>query len=85
MKTDLATAIIATVIGFVISFIITANIIIKDPTQVSIKTLSTSIDTSLSEPNEEIFNYRAINPTVEAYVDCTNYDYAGNCVEGTGE
>ena len=86
MKTDLATAIIATVIGFAISFFITANIIIKDPSQASIKTLTNPVDTSLSEPDEEIFNYRAINPTVEAYVDCTNYDYAGNCIkQETGE
>lgn len=85
MKADLATAIIAAVAGFVVSFLITANLLIKDPAQMSIKTLNNSINASIDEPNEEIFNYRAINPTVEAYVDCTNYDYAGNCIERAGD
>ncbi len=81
MKADLATAIIAAIAGFVVSFLITANLLIKDPGQMSIKTLSTPVSTTMSEPDEEVFNYRAINPTVETYVDCTNYDYAGNCIK----
>ena len=85
MKTDLFTAIIAAIAGFAVAFLVTANVLIKDPSQVSIKTLSSPINTSLNEPSEEVFNYRAINPTVEAYVDCTNYDVAGNCVQRAGE
>lgn len=80
MKTDLFTAIIAAVAGFAVSFLIVANLIIKDPSQMSIKTLNSSINANIDSPDEEIFNYRAINPTVETYVDCTNYDYAGNCI-----
>ena len=85
MKTDIVTTIVAASIGVAISFFIVSNLILKDPDPVVVKTLSTTTSSSLDEPNVEIFNYRAINPTVEAYVDCNNYDYAGNCIEGTGE
>lgn len=80
MKTDVVTAIIAAIAGVAISFIITSNLIMKDPTPVQVKTLDNSVNTSLSEPNAEVFNYRAVNPTVEAYVDCLNYDLTGNCL-----
>lgn len=85
MKTDILTTAIAAIAGVVISYFIMSSLILKDPAPVVVKTLSTTNSTDLDEPNVEIFNYRAINPTVEAYVDCTNYDYAGNCIEGTGE
>lgn len=81
MKTDLITAAIATVIGFAIAFFVTSNVLIKDPGQTSVKTINSKISGSLDDVDEEIFNYRAINPTVEAYVDCTNYDASGNCTE----
>lgn len=86
MKTDLITTVVAGIIGFAVAFFITSNLIIKDPSPVSIKTITTTISPTLDEPNIEVFNYRAVNPTVEAYVDCSNYDYAGNCIEeSTGE
>ena len=81
MKTDIVTTIVAATIGIIVSFLIVSNLIIKDPSPVSIKTLTTTVNSNLDEPNVEVFNYRAVNPTVEAYVDCTNYDYAGNCIE----
>lgn len=81
MKTDIVTTVVAAAIGVIVSFLIVSNLIIKDPNPVSIKTLTTTVNSSLDEPNVEVFNYRAVNPTVETYVDCTNYDYAGNCIE----
>lgn len=37
---------------------------------------------TLDEPNPEIFNYRALNPTVEVYVgDCRNFDESGQCID----
>lgn len=81
MKKDLITTIVAGVIGVAVAFFVVSNIFMKDPTPVSVKIISTTIDPKLGDPNIEIFNYRAVNPTVEAYVDCTNYDYAGNCIE----
>lgn len=81
MKTDIITTIVAAIIGVIVSFLVATNLIIKDPAPVSVKTLTTTIDSKLDDPSVEVFNYRAVNPTVEAYVDCTNYDYAGNCIE----
>ena len=80
MKTDLATAIIAAIAGVLVSYLVVANLLMKDPAPVTIKAPNTTITPNLSEPSPEVFNYRAINPTVEAYVDCTNYDVTGNCV-----
>ena len=36
----------------------------------------------LTEPDEEIFNPRALNPTVEVYVgNCKEFDYNGQCID----
>lgn len=80
MKTDLATAIIAAVIGTLVAFFITDQFLgpISD---VTFKTIDSSIDTELIEPDPEVFNYRALNPTVEVYVgDCDEYNEFGECV-----
>lgn len=79
MKTDLATSIIAAIIGFAIAFFVT-NIFIPEISPVSFKILSSSPNYSLTDPNPEIFNFRAINPTVEVYVgQCAEYDTDGSC------
>lgn len=67
VKTDLATAIIAAIAGVVIAFLVT-NIFIPELENVSFKTLGTGASSSLTAPDEEVFNYRAVNPTVEVYV-----------------
>ena len=36
----------------------------------------------LTQPSNEVFNYDALNPTVEVYVgECEAYDENGNCLE----
>ena len=80
MKTDFITAIVAAIIGVAVSYLVVGNVIWSDPKPITIKTLE-GVDPTVSEPNPEIFNYRAINPTVETYIDCTNYDLSGNCLE----
>lgn len=80
MKTDLATAIIVGIIGVVISYFMLSSFILKDPESVTIKSLESATSVELKEPSNEIFNYRAINPTVETYVDCANYDSTGSCL-----
>lgn len=81
MKTDLATSIVAVIAGIFIAYFVT-NIIVPPIENVSFKTLDESIDSSLTEPNSEVFNFRAVNPTVEVYVgDCTNYDQDGKCID----
>ena len=39
-------------------------------------------DYTLTEPDVNVFNFRALNPTVEVYVgDCTEFDEDGQCLE----
>ncbi|MBQ3441270.1 hypothetical protein IJG27_03095 [Candidatus Saccharibacteria bacterium] len=80
MKTDLATAILAAIVGVAVSYFVVNGLLLKDPNSVVVKNIET-IKASVDEPNPEVFNYRAINPTVETYIDCTNYDLSGNCLE----
>ena len=82
MKTDLTTAIIAAIVGVILAYVITGSMILSEPKPVVIKTLNNSITTELSAPDPEIFNYRAVNPTVEVYIDCSNYDTSGTCLDG---
>lgn len=67
MKTDLFTSIVIFVIGTVVAFV-TATMIIPGIEDFDIKTVNVNTNTSLTEPDDEVFNYRAINPTVEVYV-----------------
>lgn len=81
MKADLTTSILAAIFGFVIAFVV-CNFLVPGISDFSFKTLGTSIDASLAEPDANVFNYRAINPTVEVYVgDCAEYNEQGECIE----
>lgn len=81
MKTDLATSIVAAVIGILVAFFVT-NLFLPSIEDVTYKTINGSINTNLAEPDPEVFNYRALNPTVEVYVgDCDEYNEYGECIE----
>ena len=81
MKTDLATSIIAAIAGIVVAYFAT-NIVLPPLQDTSFKTLSAPIDAKLVDPDTEIFNFRAINPTVEVFVgECTEYDNSGKCID----
>ena len=70
MKTDLATSLLVAIVGAVIGFFV-CNFFIGAVEPASIKTVETNVDADLAEPNVNIFNYKALNPTVEVYVgDC---------------
>ncbi|MBQ3297111.1 hypothetical protein IJH01_03265 [Candidatus Saccharibacteria bacterium] len=85
MKTELATAIGSAIVGILIAFFIT-NIFIGEIEEVTVKTVDSTISTELADPNPEIFNYKALNPTVEVYVgDCAEYDASGECIEQVTE
>ena len=73
MKTDLVTSIAIAIVGAVIGFFI-CNFFIGPIEPISFKTVETDVDADLSEPNVNVFNYKALNPTVEVYV--------GNCENG---
>lgn len=83
MKKDLVTAVIAAIAGTIISYLVVSGLFLGAPKPVSIKKLDQEITSSLDDPSAEVFNYRAINPTVEVYIDCNNYDAEGVCVDGS--
>lgn len=81
MKTDLATSIIAVVAGVIIAYFVT-NIFTPSIDSVTFQVLDESVEASLKDPDNEIFNYRSVNPTVEVYVGkCTGYDENGKCID----
>ena len=82
MKTDLFTSIIIFVAGTAVAFVAT-NMMVPPVEDFEFKTITIEDDASLVAPNNEIFNYRAINPTVEVYVGegCELYDEDGACVD----
>ncbi len=67
MKTDLFTSIVIFIVGAAVAFVAT-NMIVPGLDDFDIKTVNVNTNTSLTEPDIEVFNYRAINPTVEVYV-----------------
>ena len=81
MKTDLVTSIGAAILGSIIAFV-AVNMLLPEIEPVSFKKIDDpSMSYDLTEPDEEVFNARALNPTVEVYVgDCTEYDIYGNCI-----
>lgn len=66
MKTELTTSVITAIVGALIAYFV-CNIFVGEPTEVTFKTVE-SVDIELSEPSPEVFNYKALNPTVEVYV-----------------
>ena len=88
MKTDLATSIGIAVAGIVIAYFV-CNMFLGSIEDVTYKTIDGTVSTNLVEPSIEVFNYKALNPTVEVYVgdtvntsttDCESYDDNGVCV-----
>jgi hypothetical protein len=81
MKTDLATAIITAIVGVVIAYFVT-NILIPPVEDFSYTSVDSSIGADYDTPDVELFNFRALNPTVEVYVgNCTEYDERGECLD----
>ena len=81
MKADLATSVIAAIAGVIIAFFVT-NIFTPAIGDVTFQVLDDSVDANLTDPDNEIFNYRSVNPTVEVYVGkCTEYDEEGKCID----
>ena len=77
-KSDIVTVILIASIGTVMAAIMT-NMILGNPDErsVSFKNIGI-IEPSLDEPDPEMFNIEAINPTVEVYVgDCQDIDQNG--------
>lgn len=85
MKTDLATAIGVAIAGILISFFV-CNMFVGEIEDFSYKTVDSKIGTDLIDPSPEVFNYKALNPTVETYVgNCTEFDSDGQCIDQVEE
>lgn len=84
MKKDLVTSILAAILGFVVVYVI-AGVVMPELDDFSFKSLNADTNYSVSDPNPGIFNYRAINPTVEVYVgECEEYNESGECIDDFG-
>lgn len=77
-KSDIATVIIIAIIGFLASFF-GCKAILGNPDEksVSFKTVNV-IQKEVADPDPEVFNSEAINPTVEVFVgECEDIDHNG--------
>ena len=81
MKSDLVTSVGIGVIGLIVGYIV-AGMFVSEPKSVSFKTIdSSTLSADLPKPDEGVFNYLALDPTVEVYVgSCTVTDAMGNCL-----
>lgn len=75
MKTDLVTSIGIAIVGAVIGYFI-CDLLLGPIEQISFKSVDANVSADLAEPNVDVFNYKALNPTVEVFV--------GNCENGEG-
>lgn len=82
MQKELVLAIATGIIGTVAAYIL-CGFLTGDIDSTSVSTVDSNIGTDLATPDPEIFNYRALNPTVEVYVgSCAEYDPAtGECID----
>lgn len=76
MKSDLATSIIAAIAGVLISYFV-CNLLVGPIESTTVDVVETTVSADVSEPSPEVFNYKALNPTVEVYV--------GSCENGTSD
>lgn len=83
MQKDLLLTVVTAFIGVAVAYAIFSGIL-GEPKPYTIKTVDSVVNTSVSDPDPEVFNYRALNPTVEVFIDCASYDADGSCLEGTG-
>jgi hypothetical protein len=89
MQKDLTTSIIIAILGVVGAFFI-VNMMVGEISEVTIKSVDSSFGIDIPEPDDEVFNYKAINPTVEVYVgnnngDCAQLNSDGNCIYSTDQ
>lgn len=85
MKADLATSIVVAIVGILVSYF-ACNYFFGPIEPVTVNSVDSSqVNASYDEPNVEVFNYRALNPTVEVYVgNCTELNERGECIDNQG-
>lgn len=95
MRFDLFTSIGVAIAGVIVAFVVTNLVLpgfetyefkVVDKTQNATAAEAGYDYSSLTSPDNEVFNYDALNPTVEVYVgECFEVDADGNCVEQSTE
>ena len=78
-KSDIISIVLVAMIGVFVSWFL-INLLMGNPDEakVSYKNIEV-VDAGLAEPNSEVFNADAINPTIEVYVgDCEDVDQDGS-------
>ncbi|MBQ3353399.1 hypothetical protein IJG89_03630 [Candidatus Saccharibacteria bacterium] len=81
MKTDLFSSIGIAIAGVLIAYFV-CNLFVGEIEDFSFKTVKSTVSADVSTPNPEVFNYKALNPTVEVYVgDCTEFNSYGECID----
>jgi len=79
MKTDLATSIGAAIVGVLIAYFV-CNFFVGQIESVTFPAVDSNVSADLIDPSPEVFNYEALNPTVEVYVgNCTQVNEYGEC------
>jgi hypothetical protein len=87
MKTDLASSIGLAIVGVIVAYFI-CNILVGSFTtgDYTVKTIETEVSADITDPDPSIFNYRALNPTVEVYVgNCKEFNSDGQCIDNDNE
>ena len=81
MKTEVFTTILAGIVGVFVGYFV-ANLLMGEIKPVTVNTVDSNISSDLADPDPEIFNYKAIDPTVEVYVgSCAEYGENGECAD----
>lgn len=78
-RSDIYSLVLIAGIGTLAAFL-ACNAILGDPSdaKVEFKSVSSVVSNDLAQPDREIFNSMAINPTIEVYVgDCEDIDQNG--------
>lgn len=87
MKNDIATALVTAIVGVFLAIFI-SNMVIGNFSKSTdeVMVIDSSVKTDLDSPNNEVFNYKSLNPTVEVYVgDCEEVDMYGECVDESSQ
>ena len=85
IQKDLLTAIGTAIIGAVIAYFLCNSLLVPMIATVEeqkVKQIDSNFSLDIATPSPEVFNYRAINPTVEVYVgDCNEFNDYGECID----
>ena len=85
MKKDLFTSILVAILGIFISYLV-CNTFYGEIPPYQFNSIQETVSADLAEPDSGIFNYRAINPTVEVYVgDCDVNSNDEKCINNESD